>query len=268
MTTATWTDHGHYIQCDSNYCADSPVYGYARVSTLKQKLDQQITALMNAGCFRIFKEKKSTRLKRPIFESLWEECTATGSILKVWRIDRLGRSVAQLANTADHFLKRGATIQSLCEAIDIRTSTGRLTFNIAASIAQHERDLISERTIAGLAVAKANGKDLGTRSEIVEEVLLGFLECIWTKDRRMTNKRIVRLNDYGSTSILQNHFQGERKRMREARDKGPAEFEKIKKQRLREFAKAEGVPIRVLNKICKQKQKEFAADLIEREVLH
>lgn len=131
--------------------------GYARVSTVEQHLDQQITALSEAGCERIFKEKASgTRADRPELAKALDYMRP-GDTLVVWRLDRLGRSLRHLVETVAALGDAGVGFRSLHESIDTTTSTGRLVFHIFAALAEFERDLIVDRTQVGLAAAREKG---------------------------------------------------------------------------------------------------------------
>ncbi len=135
--------------------------GYARVSTTEQNLDLQKDALTAIGCKRIFTDTASgARAERPGLTSALEQCRA-GDTLVVWRLDRLGRSLPHLVETVRELLDRGVGFKSLQEAIDTTTSGGKLIFHIFASLAEFERDIIRERTNAGLSAARARGRKGG-----------------------------------------------------------------------------------------------------------
>lgn len=136
--------------------------GYARVSTRDQKLDLQIDALKNAGCERFFSDVISGASKeRPNLNAMLEQCRA-GDIIVVYKLDRLGRSLIHLVNLVNKLMEDGIHLQSLTDNIDTSTSQGKLMFNVFASLAEFERDLIRERTQAGLKAARARGR-LGGR---------------------------------------------------------------------------------------------------------
>lgn len=132
--------------------------GYARVSTLEQDVTLQIDELEKAGCERIFRDKVSgTKTERPgLQEAL--DFLRTGDSLVVWRLDRLGRSLRHLIDTVSALEERGIGFRSLQEAIDTTTSGGRLIFHIFGALAEFERNLIRERTLAGLRAARARGR--------------------------------------------------------------------------------------------------------------
>ena len=146
--------------------------GYARVSKQDQEVQLQIDALKNAGCAedRIFVDKISgVKAARPGLDN----CLATlakGDTLLVWRLDRLGRSMAHLVQLVEGLGQRGIGFRSLCDgAIDTTTASGELIFNIFSSLAQFERRLIQERTRAGLAAARARGKQGGRKKMAADD---------------------------------------------------------------------------------------------------
>src|SRR5919199_3095295 len=137
--------------------------GYARVSTDEQNLDSQIDALVQAGCERrhIYTDKVSgTKDQRPGLEQALSHLRP-GDTLVVWRLDRLGRSLRHLIDTVTALAERGVGFRSLTESIDTTTSGGKLVFHIFGALAEFERELIRERTRAGLAAARARGRQGG-----------------------------------------------------------------------------------------------------------
>jgi DNA invertase Pin-like site-specific DNA recombinase len=139
--------------------------GYARVSTHEQNLDMQIDALQAAGCEKIFTDKISTLKaeRKGLQEAL--DFLRPGDMLVVWKLDRLGRTLKQLIELVATFNQKGIGFKSLKETIDTTTSTGKLVFHIFAALAEFERDIIHERTRAGLAAARARGR-LGGRPKL------------------------------------------------------------------------------------------------------
>lgn len=136
--------------------------GYARVSTSDQTLDLQEDALKKAGCERIFTDKASgAKTERPGLEQA-VRFVRPGDILVVWKLDRLGRSLRHLIDVVGELSTREIGFQSLTEALDTTTPGGRLLFHIMGALAQFERDIIRERTMAGLAAGRARGR-LGGR---------------------------------------------------------------------------------------------------------
>ena len=135
--------------------------GYARVSTAEQDLSLQLDALGDAGCEKIYEDRISgAKADRP---GLQEALTylRKGDTLVVWRLDRLGRSLKHLIETVNDLEEREIGFQSLQEAIDTITSSGRLIFHIFGALAEFERNLIQERTHAGLEAARARGRKGG-----------------------------------------------------------------------------------------------------------
>lgn len=137
------------------------VVGYARVSTEGQDLEPQTAALRRAGCTQVVEEKASgTDRARPELAALLARLRS-GDTLVVVRIDRLARSLAHLLEVVDRLRQLGAHFRSLSDPIDTASPTGRLVIQVIGAIAEFERNLIAERTRAGLAVARARGKQLG-----------------------------------------------------------------------------------------------------------
>lgn len=136
--------------------------GYARVSTQDQNPALQTDALKKAGCRKIFVEKASgAKSDRVELQRLLDQ-VRQGDVIVVWKLDRLGRSLKHLVEIVGDLIEKGVGLKSLQDPIDTTTSQGRLIFNIFASLAEFERDLIRERTQAGLAAARARGR-LGGR---------------------------------------------------------------------------------------------------------
>lgn len=140
--------------------------GYSRVSTAEQSTDMQREALQQVGCARLFEDKASgTRTDRPQLAALLDYVRA-GDTVVVWRLDRLGRSLPHLIQTVTALEEQGVGFRSLHENVDTTTSTGKLVFHIFAALAEFERDLIVDRTKAGLAAARARGSKPGRKSAL------------------------------------------------------------------------------------------------------
>ncbi|GIM46827.1 recombinase family protein [Collibacillus ludicampi] len=132
--------------------------GYARVSTVDQSLDMQIDALKEAGCERIYTEKESgAKDDRPELERALDNLRE-GDILVVYKLDRLARSTVKLIMTLDEIQKKGAEFVSLNDKIDTTTAAGKALFGMLAVFAEFERNVIIERTKAGLEAARARGR--------------------------------------------------------------------------------------------------------------
>ena len=132
--------------------------GYARVSTREQNLDMQVIALEEAGCERIYEETVSgVKAERPILNNLIDQLRPD-DVLVVWKLDRLGRSLKNLVQLVQQLMDSNIGLCSLNDPIDTTSAQGRLIFNIFASLAEFERDVIRERTQAGLSAARARGR--------------------------------------------------------------------------------------------------------------
>lgn len=142
--------------------------GYARVSTADQNLDLQVDALKAAGCKKIYTEKASgaVKSKRPELERCLD-ALREGDTLMVWRLDRLGRSLQHLVEIVGGLHEKGINFKSISDGIiDTTSASGEMVFGIFAVLAQFERRLIHERTMAGLQAARARGK-VGGRPKIL-----------------------------------------------------------------------------------------------------
>ena len=156
--------------------------GYARVSTDDQNLNLQLDALAKAGCEKVFLDKASgARTRRPGLDDALLELRA-GDCLMVWKLDRLGRSVNDLVGLAARFSASEIDLRSLSDGIDTSSSTGRFFFHVMSAFAEMERELIRERTKAGLLAAKVRGRIGGrplsmttSKLEAAERLLAGGL---------------------------------------------------------------------------------------------
>jgi DNA invertase Pin-like site-specific DNA recombinase len=145
--------------------------GYARVSTVEQDTALQTDALRKAGCDKIFEDTVSgAKAERPGLAAALAY-VREGDTLVVWRLDRLGRSLPHLIETIGALEARGVGFRSLTEAIDTTTSGGRLIFHVFGALGQFERDLIRERTKAGLTAAAARGRKGGRKPVVTAEKL-------------------------------------------------------------------------------------------------
>jgi DNA invertase Pin-like site-specific DNA recombinase len=142
--------------------------GYARVSTQDQNLELQLEALTKAGCQKVFEDTISgTRAERPgLGKAL--EMLREGDTLVVWKLDRLGRSVKQLVELVSALHKQNVQFKSLTDSIDTGTPSGRFFFHVMASLAEMERDLIVERTRAGLDIARQLGRKGGRKPKMTD----------------------------------------------------------------------------------------------------
>jgi len=141
--------------------------GYGRVSTEDQSLDLQRDALKAAGCERVYDDKVSgAKADRPGLNRALEQLR-DGDTLVVWRLDRLGRSLKDLIERAEALKARGVGLKSLQENIDTTSSGGQLIFHMFGALAEFERNLVRERTQAGLSAARARGR-MGGRKKLLD----------------------------------------------------------------------------------------------------
>jgi DNA invertase Pin-like site-specific DNA recombinase len=151
--------------------AGDQLIGYARVSTDDQNLALQLDALKQAGCRRVFRDVGSGSLShRPELDACFQFLTP-GDTLVVWRLDRLGRGLKHLIDAIEDLHDREIGFRSLTEQIDTTTSAGRLQFHIFGALAEFEKEIIRERTRAGLAAARARGRLSGRPSLVTAEKL-------------------------------------------------------------------------------------------------
>lgn len=142
--------------------------GYARVSTQDQNLQLQYDALTQAGCDRIFEDKVSGSRAERVGLQKATDILRSGDTLVVWKLDRLGRSVKQLVDMVEGLQARGIQFKSLTDNIDTSTASGRFFFHIMASLAEMERELMVERTKAGLQAARLLGRKGGRKRKMTE----------------------------------------------------------------------------------------------------
>ena len=162
------------------------VVGYARVSTFEQNLDLQHDALKGAGCEKIFSDQSSgAKSERPGLRQALEYLRS-GDTLVVWKLDRLGRSLQHLIDTVTSLDERGIGFRSLQENLDTTTSGGRLVFHIFGALAQFERELIRERTLAGLASARARGRRGGRPKKLDDKKVTMARSLLKDPERTVT----------------------------------------------------------------------------------
>lgn len=152
--------------------------GYARVSTVDQNLDLQRDALKRAGCTQVYEDKASGRAKtgRPELENVLR-ALRPGDTLVVWRLDRLGRSLADLVEIVNDLAGRGIGFWSLTEQIDTSSAQGRLFLGVFGAMAQYVRDVIHENTMEGLKAARARGR-LGGRPSKLDDLAVREIEAL------------------------------------------------------------------------------------------
>ena len=174
--------------------------GYARISTLDQDPALQLDALTAAGCGKVFEDCASgARTDRPGLQKALDYARE-GDVLIVWKLDRLGRSLPHLIETVSVLEKRAVGFRSLTEAIDTTTPGGRLVFHLFGALGQFERDLIRERTRAGLAAAaaEARGRKGGRKSVITADKLKRAREII---DKGLTVREAAVRLKVGKTAL-------------------------------------------------------------------
>lgn len=170
--------------------------GYARVSTLDQNLDLQIDELIKAGCTKVFQEKASSVKKRPEFEKCLDYLRE-GDTLVVWKLDRLGRTTKKLLELIDDLKDRGINLQIITLGVDTSTAAGRLFFTMMAGLAEMERELIRERTNAGLQAARARGR-MGGRKPIDEQIMA---RAMMMYEAKMTVEDITKTLDISRSTF-------------------------------------------------------------------
>src|SRR5689334_19075752 len=153
--------------------------GYARVSTGEQTLALQLDALTQAGCGKVYQETASgAKADRPVLADVLGYLRP-GDTLVVWRLDRLGRSLQHLIAVVAQLAERGIGFKSLTEQIDTTTSGGKLVFHVFGALAEFERDLIRERTHAGLAAARARGRIGGRPKKLADAKQVALARALY-----------------------------------------------------------------------------------------
>jgi len=165
--------------------------GYARVSTQDQRLDLQKDALKKAGCKKVFTDVASggAKTERPGLQAALQ-FAREGDTLVVWKLDRLGRSLRHLIESVTELKERQVGFRSLQESIDTTTSGGKLIFHIFGSLAEFEKDLVRERTCAGLAAARARGRR-GGRPRVLDEKKTALARSLY-KDKTNSPAEIAK----------------------------------------------------------------------------
>ena len=173
--------------------------GYARVSTGEQKMDLQLDALEEAGCERIYQERVSGAAgSRPKLERCLEELRE-GDTLVVWRLDRFGRSLKDLVSKMETLEERGVDFVSVTESIDTTTAQGKLTFHLFGALAEFERELGRERTMAGLRAARKQGR-VGGRPRALSEEDIPELQALM-KDEGVSTQQICDRFDVSKATL-------------------------------------------------------------------
>ena len=171
------------------------------MSTTDQHLELQIDALTKAGCEKIYQDIASgARTERPALNEMINHLRP-GDVLVIWKLDRLGRSLNHLIGLVNDLMKKNIGLQSLHDPIDTTTAQGRLSFNLFASLAEFERDLIRERTQAGLSAARARGRNGGRPKGIPQkaEATACAAETLYKEGRLSVNEISEKLGIAKST---------------------------------------------------------------------
>ena len=165
--------------------------GYARVSTNEQNLDLQVDALRAAGCVHLFCDRgySGSMKSRPALDECLRALN-TGDTLVTWKLDRLGRSLAHLISLIKELDTRGVAFRSLSDSIDTSTAGGRLQFHMLGALAEFERALISERTKAGMASARARGVELGRPTKLADHDVEAAVAAIGTRNLKAIANRL------------------------------------------------------------------------------
>lgn len=172
--------------------------GYARVSTSDQDTELQRVALKQSGCERIFEEKASgAQRDRPQLQAAIEYARE-GDTVVVWKLDRLARSLKQLIETVEGLEDRGIGFKVLTENLDTTTPGGKMIFHIFGALAEFERSLIRERTVAGLEAARANGQ-VGGRPRSLSDEDLNVARALLADNKLTVAQIATRLNTSPAT---------------------------------------------------------------------
>ncbi|HAT1916288.1 recombinase family protein [Legionella santicrucis] len=176
--------------------------GYARVSTKEQSLSMQVDALKKAGCDQIHEEIASgAKTARPVLDEVVRNLRE-GDTLVIWKLDRLGRNLAHLIHLTTKLIEKKVGLISLNDPIDTTTAQGRLVFGIFASLAEFERELIRERTQAGLKSARARGRKGGRPKGMSKSAMekAAIAEALY-KNGTIPVKKIAEQLDISKTTL-------------------------------------------------------------------
>ncbi|EOW9288093.1 recombinase family protein [Vibrio cholerae] len=165
------------------------IVGYARVSTQDQSLELQLDALRVAGCEQIFSEKITGKSRERPELTTCLKMLRKEDVLVVWKLDRLARSLKDLVELINELESRQIGFRSVTEAIDTTTAGGRLVFHIFGALAEFEHNLIRERTIAGLAAARARGRKGGRKPSMSNADTRKAAAML--KDDKITKKEVA-----------------------------------------------------------------------------
>ncbi|WP_392538558.1 recombinase family protein [Legionella sp. 227] len=176
--------------------------GYARVSTKEQSLSMQVDALKKAGCDQIHEEIASgAKTARPVLDEIMRNIRE-GDTLVIWKLDRLGRNLAHLIHLTNKLIEKKVGLISLNDPIDTSTAQGRMVFGIFATLAEFERELIRERTQAGLKSARARGRKGGRPKGMSKSAMekAAIAEALY-KNGTIPVKKIAEQLDISKTTL-------------------------------------------------------------------
>jgi len=176
--------------------------GYARVSTKEQSLSMQVDALKKAGCDQIHEEIASgAKAARPVLDEIMRNIREDDTLV-IWKLDRLGRNLAHLIHLTNKLIEKKVGLISLNDPIDTSTAQGRMVFGIFATLAEFERELIRERTQAGLKSARARGRKGGRPKGMSKSVMekAAIAEALY-KNGTIPVKKIAEQLDISKTTL-------------------------------------------------------------------
>lgn len=186
--------------------------GYARVSTVEQQTALQLDALRNAGCQTIYQEKQSAVKARPELEKCLTSLQA-GDVLIVYKLDRLARSLKHLLYVLERLESAGAGLRSITEPVDTSTPMGKLIIQILGSVAEFERSLIRERSIAGQVAAIKRGVKVGSRPKKITDEQAAEIRNLYATGN-YTLATLGKLYCCSHTTIRRTIYGDERDRMK------------------------------------------------------
>lgn len=176
--------------------------GYARVSTKEQSLSMQVDALKKAGCDQIYEEIASgAKTARPVLDEIMRNIREDDTLV-IWKLDRLGRNLAHLIHLTNRLIEKKVGLTSLNDPIDTSTAQGRMVFGIFATLAEFERELIRERTQAGLKSARARGRKGGRPKGMSQSAMekAAIAEALYTNGT-IPVKKIAEQLDISKTTL-------------------------------------------------------------------
>lgn len=233
-----FTPHPDYPNGTEEYPVRK-IFGYARVSTEDQDMGMQVDALKKYGCDQIFKEKISAVAKNRHQFNAMLRSLRDGDVIAIWKLDRLGRKLLDIAELAERMNKKGVQLISLTQKIDTTSPMGKAFFHLMAIFAEMERDMISERTKAGMARLREQGVKFGNPTTIVGEKKLAMLDDIW--ELKLTNEQVAKKHGYKSIGTIARYFPGERRTAHRAYRQGDDVYHAEWEKRRAEVKKEQGL---------------------------